>query len=209
MIDVIAPFRDDDVVLRRSRWIAALNAANLQQIGHPVRTLQAFDPAPDASGFAFFGHGDEAYLQDAQGGNLIPDSATPALEGRWFHAFACQGRAFGEAAIQAGVTVFVGYDAWLRPRWSEADIPEPARPLVERVFTIATELLASGDAAALLPALRQAVEDAVVWFDDNGQVGGDLRNLCEQLYDDVFILPFAPGSPRRTLAPRPRFVPPR
>lgn len=204
MIHVIAPFREGDIVLRRSRWIAALNVENLRRRNHTVRHLQGFDPEPDVRGFAFFGHGNEEYLQDAKDGNLVPAAATPALAGRWFHAFACKGTAFGEAAIKAGATVFVGYDSWLRPRWSEDDIPEDARPLVERVFTIATETLASGRAAELLPALRSAVDDVVEWFDDHGQVGGDLRNLCEQLYDDVFILPFAPGAPRRALVPRPR-----
>lgn len=97
MIDVIAPFREGDEVLRRSRWIAELNAARLRWQGHTVRTVPTFEPTPEGRGFAFFGHGNEEYLQDAQESNLVPPSATSALHGRWFHAFACKGRAFGDA----------------------------------------------------------------------------------------------------------------
>lgn len=202
MIHVITPFREGDIVLARSRWIATRTVARLTELGAPVVSMDTFDPQEDVRGFAFFGHGDSIiFLLDGRGSSLIQPPRWEHLRGRWFHAFACHGRSFAEAAVAHGATRVAGYEVNLQPRWSEDEIDPEVRPMVEHVFTLTTELLATNvPTPALVDAVRQAVETVTAWFDEHSG-GGNVRLLCEQLYSDLFVLP--DHTPRR----RPHGVP--
>ena len=194
---VLAPYADGDVVLRRSRWIAALNEKRLVEDGHPVSLLAspALETGPvsfeDIAHVAFFGHGTDSSIRDAADRNILPPQRHGELFGKTVHAFACRcPRDLGPSVVQAGARVFVGYDASLRPLWSEVGIPADALPLVTDVLTAVSHCLAQGGGRSeVLTTLRLAYEALLLWDDaHHGELDKELVLLCGDVYTRMRVL---------------------
>jgi hypothetical protein len=145
----------------------------------------------DIAHVAFFGHGTESSIRDADDRNIVPPQRHGELSGRTLHAFACHcPRELGPALVKSGIRVFVGYDATLRPRWRELDIADAAFPLVADILTAVSRCLAQGGGRSeVLAALRLAYEALLLWYDSHpGELDAELVLLCGDLYTRVRVL---------------------
>src|SRR4051794_19445099 len=100
---IVAPERPDDEALAATAWIARETAARAPSASATLLGIGAVRAAfeqhlaasADLSGLAFFGHGKEDRLFDAdraaqaEGPALLDRDNIARLRGFWVHAFAC------------------------------------------------------------------------------------------------------------------------
>ena len=200
---VIAPERADDDALRNSAWIAQctircakIAPATLAGAGAVRAAFERHVAAtPGLAGLAFFGHGAEDRLFDAErapradGPGLLDSSNVALLRGCWVHAYACwSGKTLAAQAVEQGITIYVGYrrplDAgWTCPPWAE-------QALVDLVTCTSLALLAgertlranASRAADVFVTAPEAAPDAPTW---PGWMW--LHALSQQLVDDMVV----------------------
>lgn len=223
ILDVIVSPADDES-LEMAHWFAVANADSLATLGHQVVTLYGQDATrtnlecvlPGATGLAIFTHGSDPQPNAgfrARGGPLPPPSLSGALSaggrsqlldpdnlasarGRWVHAFACRSAAMIPDALQAGVSVFVGYRVALNAEWRPDPMPSELGILVRSAATLVSVAVAKGISEADIGrALREAVDDVIDWLDgvpiDEEPPGlriliGQMRNHLVFAFNDSF-----------------------
>ena len=205
---VLAPERDDDENLTRSAWVAQQTMAraphppNALLAGKATRTEFARHVAttPGLEGIAFFGHGADDRLFDADrppkstGPSMLDAENAHLLSGCWVHAFAClSGRTLGQHAVDGGASIYVGYRRPLDVGWL---IPPPAEPAFADLVSCITLALLDGerDERTLRQRVSKAVDGFYDAFDravpDTHAVPGSmwLPVLAQQLVDEMVVV---------------------
>lgn len=176
---LVAPDRDDDEELTRSAWIAqktidvlAPQPTELRGQAATRAALADVVQSNQPTGVAFFGHGAEDRLFDADrapgdpnGPALLDKHNIGMLRECWVHAFAClSGAQLAKHAVAQGVTCYVGYSKGLDVGW-------PIPPLAEAEFvamvTCTTQALLAGerDRKALQSNASAAADKLVMALD--------------------------------------------
>lgn len=197
-VDVLAPYRTDDSLYKRSRWVAQRNVERLEADGHlaVLRTDGACnesvlrDAVPMGDGVAFFGHGQDDEIHGSDERPLFPGDHAERLKGRWFHAFACNaGDGWAGRVKAAGASAVVGYTRRLTPEWDETQIPIEIHAAFMDAVTTITAALAGGvvEADVLRHRLRPPLDAITRWQDANPEQASGCRALCEQLYKGLVV----------------------
>lgn len=223
-VDIVVSPADDES-LEMAHWFAVANADALAAMGHwvvrlygPEATRENLERVlPGATGLAIFTHGSDPQPNAefrARGGPLPPPSLSGARseEGRsqlldpdnlvcargcWVHAFACRSAAMIPDALQAGVSVFVGYRVALNAEWRPDPVPLELGRLVRSAATLVSMSVAKGivNEVDIGRALRGAVDDVIDWLDgvpiDEEPPGlriliGQMRNHLVFAFNDSF-----------------------
>jgi hypothetical protein len=154
--------------------------------------------SPNLTGLAFFGHGGEDRLFDADrapamdGPALLDRTNVGLLRRCWIHAFACSsGKTLADQAIANGIAIYVGYRCALDVGWA---FPPPAEREFVDLVTCTTLALLAGERDER--ALRRQVSRAADQFVDalGSLPDGDtwrgwmwLHALAQQLVDDMVV----------------------
>ncbi len=203
---VVAPERPDDETLAVTAWIARETAARAATAPvvlagrAAVRSVfeQRLAERADLAGLAFFGHGGEDRLFDADrpaGADapaLLDRDNVGRLRGFWVHAFACSsGKQLATHAVEQGVTIYVGYERPLDAGW---DCPPSAAPELVALVTSTTFALLEGerDERSLRARASRAADDffwALEALPDDQRTGGWiwLHALAQQLVDSMIV----------------------
>ena len=207
---IVAPHRDDDEGLGRSRWVAMETFIRVFRPASPVKVfLQNGDAIratfevtlqnnPDIEGLAFFGHGAEDRLFDANrppktnGPALLDSDNLHMLRGKWIHAFACwSGKKLAIEAVLNGISIYVGYRRPLDVGWA---FPPSATNEFKNLVTCTTRALASGerDERALQTNASRAADEFFIALEsipDEHRSSGWiwLHALAQQLVDDMVV----------------------
>lgn len=203
---LVAPERDLDEALARTAWIARETAARaatspiiLAGTGAVRAALEQHLLGTAAlSGLAFFGHGAEDRLFDADrpekedGPALLDGDNVGRLQGLWVHAFACwSGKQLAKEAVERGVTIYVGYNRPLDAGWQ---FPPSAAPEFLDLVTCTTLALQEGerDERALLARASRAADAFVLQLEalpDEVRTRGWmwLHALAQQLVDNMIV----------------------
>jgi hypothetical protein len=203
---VVAPERADDAALSSSAWIAR---ATIRRAPVAPATLTGTDAVraifeqhvagtPGLTGVAFFGHGAEDRLFDADrvpqadGPGLLDSGNVALLRGCWVHAFACwSGKTLAAHAIEQGIAIYVGYRRPLDVGWSSP--PSAEREFVELVTCTTLALLAGErDERTLRAKASRAADDFVEALEalpdaQKSQGWLWLHALAQQLVDNLVV----------------------
>lgn len=204
---VVAPQRAEDEALQRSAWIAeqTMTLAPLRPLtllgGEATRAAfgAKVQEVPTLLGVAFFGHGGEDRLFDAE---RAPGALEPALldtenagllAGRWVHAFACwSGKTLATRAVLQGATIYVGYDQPLDAGWQ---CPPPAAAEFAALTSCVTLALLAGerDPRVLRGAASRAADafvEALNAIPDSESIQGWmwLHKLAQDLVDHLVVV---------------------
>lgn len=205
---VLAPEREGDEALANSAWIAhhtisRTSPSPLSLLG-VVAVRRRFEElvarTTDLSGVAFFGHGAQDRLFDAERTPNDPNGPTvldfkniSLLKDRWVHAFACwSGQSLAHHAVSCGVSIYVGYAQPLDVGWS---VPPPAESEFIAMVTCMTMALLEGirDERTLRARMSQAADDFFVALESTP--GADqrpgwmwLHKLSQDLVDHLVVV---------------------
>ena len=183
-----------DPATRCSHWVAQRNCERLAaELGQATTLLDGEHArrdslesalAGDVSGLAFFGHGSEDRLLNADGAAVLDGDNVKLLADRWVHAFACRaGNDLPGDAAAAGVRCFVGYDSAVLVEWEPEDIPSPIRDAFVQLVTQTTLELARGihDITTLRRAAVEAQGAVIEWCNDHPGEAPGLEITAHQL----------------------------
>lgn len=201
---LVAPERPDDTSLPAASRIARETAARAP-LGPTVlagrgAVRAAFegllDATPGLAGLAFFGHGADDRLYDAdrppegKGPALLDRENVSRLRGFWIHAFACwSGNALATHAVESGAEIYVGYK---RPLDAVTEVPADVVEAFLALVTTTTLALVQGerDERALRGRASLAADDLYLVLetlpdDTPGLIW--LYPLAEALVDDMIV----------------------
>lgn len=203
---VVAPERPDDDALAATAWIARETMARASIAPMMLTGIDAVRAAfeqrlkesAELAGLAFFGHGAEDRLFDAdrpalaKGPALLDLDSVGRLRGFWVHAFACwSGKQLAAHALAQGVAIYVGYQRPLDAGW---EFPPSAAPEFIELVTSVTFALLMGDRdeRSIRARASRAADNfflALEALPDEQRTRGWmwLHALAQQLVDDMIV----------------------
>ncbi len=203
---IVAPERAGADALAATAWIARETAARAPSAPGTLAGVGAVRAAfeehlaarDDIVGIAFFGHGADDRLFDADrpafadGPALLDRENLGKLRGLWVHAFACwSGKQLAAHAIAEGVAIYVSYRRPLDAGW--AFPPSAAQEFIELVTSTTLALLAGDrDERSLRVRASHAADMFVLALEalpDDQRTRGWmwLHALAQQLVDDMIV----------------------
>lgn len=197
-IDILAPWRSDDTLYRRSQWVAKQNKEQLESNNHAV-VVHSKDQCTEGvlqkvsvgEGLAFFGHGQSDQIHGSDERPLFPGDAASRLKNRWVHVFACDaGDEWAKRIVERGeAKAVVGYTRRLSPEWNEENIPSEILEPFRTVVTAVSVALADGmiDEMALRQRIETPLNTITRWCDLHPGEARGIRSICEQLYKHMKV----------------------
>lgn len=203
---VVAPMRSDDDSLPNSEWVAQTTLRHVLSapivLSGETATRSNFERIvgehQPLTGMAFFGHGAEDRLYDAErppkatGPALLDHDNIGLLVNCWIHAFACwSGVKLAHRAVVQGVEIYVGYRRPLDVAW---EFPPSAASEFENLVTATTKSLLAGerDEHQLQANAARAADEFVLALEripektrSRGWIW--LHALAAQLVDDMVV----------------------